>query len=142
MPNYSAALLAGLILASGATAVDAAKKRIPLVVKRKAMNPVRLSGQGGPVFLRLQVTKKKSTIYQVRAQGSVAGGGAGPYANLTRKGKFWEGSVSVPRNPNTQPNTGTIAVFVTTDEGTEERVLARVKMLPGTDFYPPAPPRG
>lgn len=142
MPNYSAALMAGLILATGATAVNAAKKRSPLVVKRKAMNPVRLSGQGGPVYLRLLVNKRRSTIYQVRAQGSVAGGGAGPYANLTRKGKFWEGSVSVPRNPATKPNTGTIAVFVTSDAGTEERILARVKMLPGSDFYPPKPPQG
>lgn len=142
MRKIPMALAAGLFLISAAQIIEAAPVRRPgpLVVRRRAMNPTKLGGNGGMVFIRVQATKRGATVNLVRAQGSVTGSGNGAIVQLTPKGAFWEGNVAVPRNSKRVPNTATIMVYVTTSVGVEERVLGKIKMLAGDDSYPPPPP--
>lgn len=142
MRKISMALATGLLLITATEALQAAPVRRPgpLVVRRRAMNPTKLAGNGGNVFVRVQASKRGATVSLVRAQGSVTGSGNGSIVALTQKGAFWEGNVPVPRNSKRVPNTATIMVYVTTNLGVEERVLGKLKMLAGDDSYPPPPP--
>lgn len=142
MRKISLALASGLLFISAAQILHAAPPRRPgpLVVRRRAMNPTRLSGGGGPVFVRVQASKRGATVQQVRVQGTIGSSG-GQIVQLTQRGVLWEGNVNVPRNPVRSANTATIMVYVTTTLGTEQRVLGKLKMLPGDDSLPPTPPK-
>ena len=145
-PRYRSILAVGILGAALAPlawpAVSPAQAAGKLVIKKKALKPTKLSGAGGEVFVKVQVSKKGAEILSVRGQASIPGQGAGSAITLTRSGKVYSGHVPVPGNSLLSPVSGSLNLIVSTSDGVEPmRRLATLQIAAGTDSLPPAPPR-
>jgi hypothetical protein len=136
-----AAVLGVAVLAGpwwGLRSADAA--RVKVTVKKKALNPRKLGGGGGDVWVVLQVKHKKTSVGAVAVRTTLPGGG-GAYSYLSAVGKNrFQGYCQIPRNSQPRKLEANLVAVVTTPDGMFERRIGSVKVGPGSDSLPPPPP--
>lgn len=142
-----AAAAVAIAASAGLFAPAEARRSEPKVtIAGGRVNPRRLPGSGGSVSVSVKVVAKGVAVESVYARATVPGAQPGPVGALVKSVKTYGGTVTVPANPSGKEVFATITVYVRTPQGTPERVVARIKMGPGSPGgggsgdEPPPPP--
>jgi hypothetical protein len=140
---FFGALLAGgsgLIGLAGRSC-SAASNAPKIHVKKISVTPRALTGSGGIVSVKIQVTGKVKGVDSVRIRATLTGGTMGNAATLTAgKGQTYSGTCLVPANHQLSSVQATFTVYVTVGGDVSSYILTSLPVGPGSDARPPDPP--